>query len=101
MQHCVTDEVQQRPQLGNLHAEKEHQDVQHYVSYDIQQHLQLGNLHAEKQHHSVQHYVATSSSIYNWDLQRRNIIMHSAVKRIMVLDAPTCVANHVVCMQAN
>ncbi len=39
--HNVVHDIQQRPQLGNLHAKKEHQDVQHYVMHDIQQRPQL------------------------------------------------------------
>ena len=41
--HNVVHDIQQRPQLGNLHAEKERQDVQHYVMHEIQQRAQLGS----------------------------------------------------------
>ncbi len=41
--HNVVHDIQQRPQLGNLHAEKEHQDVQLSLSYNIQQRPQLGS----------------------------------------------------------
>ena len=30
--HNVIHDIQQRPQLGNLHAENEHQDVQHCIT---------------------------------------------------------------------
>ena len=46
--HDVIHDIQQRPQLSNLHAEKGHQDVQ-----------------AKKEHQDVQHYVTMFSSVCN------------------------------------
>ncbi len=53
--HDVVHDIQQRPQLGNLHAEKEHQDVQLYFGYNIQQRLCDWDVHVEKEHQDVQH----------------------------------------------
>ena len=40
--HNVVHDIQQRPQLGYLQADKERREVQHYVTYGIQQRPQLG-----------------------------------------------------------
>ncbi len=53
--HNVVHDIQQRPQLGNLHAEKEHHNVQHCVTGSSS--VRGWDLQAEKEHRDVQHYV--------------------------------------------